>query len=69
MANGKITLEQFQKLDQVTRDYHIWSKLQILDNLHNRFASKWIETTTVWGMKIIGGIILVALIGLVVIQG
>ena len=69
MANGKITLEQFQKLDQATRDFHIWNKLQVLDNLHNRFASKWIESAMVWGMKITGSIILVAIIGLVIVKG
>ena len=68
MANGKTTLEDFKRMDQSTRDYHIWNKLAILDTLHDRYSSKWVEKTYVWGMKIIGSIILVAVIGLVIIQ-
>jgi len=68
MANGKTTLEDFKRMDQSTRDYHIWNKLAILDTLHDRYSSKWVEQIFVWGMKIIGSIILVAVIGFVIIQ-
>ena len=68
MANGKVKLEDFKKMDQTTRDFLIWEKLQLLDCLGERFAAKWVEQTFVWGMKIIGSIILVAVIGLVIIQ-
>ena len=68
MANGKITLEEFKKLDQATRDFHIWSKLQALDGLSEKFSGKWVENTLVWSMRVVGGLILVALIGLVIIK-
>jgi len=68
MANGKTTLEDFKRMDQSTRDYHIWNKLAILDTLHDRYSNKWVEKSIVWGAKIFGAIIIIALASMVIIQ-
>jgi len=33
-----------------------------------KYANKWVEKVIIWGMQIVGGLILVAIVGLVIIK-
>ena len=65
MSNGKITLEDWKEFTPEVRDFHIWNKLQILDDLNKKFASKWTEKVIVWVGITIGGAFLLALANVV----
>lgn len=66
MGNGKITLDDFKEMDQATRDYHVWSKLQIIENLKDQFAGKWVEKVVLFIGMGVGGAIIAALMNIVV---
>ena len=53
MPNGKITLEEFHKFDEPTRQYYIWERLNYISELREE-----IDKVRGWQKQMIGAMVI-----------
>lgn len=76
MNGNKIpSFEEWKKLNDEERDYHLYRTLAMVaemkdtqENLSDKFADKWVEKAAVWVIYSIAGLLLVAFMGLILIN-
>lgn len=65
MANGTkmLSFDEYKNLTPDEEKYHIYTKLSILHDLDNKFASKWVEKAMIYFF----GMVIIAFAGAVIV--